>query len=218
MAGTVVPMDLSLGSVMYVPEYRKLWFIGDPHFGHGKIVELSKRPFKDITEMEATIITRYNSRVAHNDVVFFLGDFSFYKDGRSLQILKLLKGEKHLIVGNHDTFVNSMNLPWVSVSAYREVSYRQQIFVLFHYPIEEWNGYFKGTIHVHGHIHQNELPPNARPLKRVNACVDACDFAPIDAAALLHKFRNFPAPLAAAGTVVTEVKTNKKDHKKCGTK
>lgn len=27
--------------------------------------------------------------------------------------------------------------------------------VLFHYPIVEWDGYFKGNLHFFGHIHNN---------------------------------------------------------------
>ena len=30
-----------------------------------------------------------------------------------------------------------------------------RMFVLFHYPIAEWNGFFRGSIHLYGHIHNS---------------------------------------------------------------
>ncbi len=64
-----------------------------------------------------------------------------------------------MIKGNHDKFAQSeqfnKNLfEWIK--DYYELSYNNNRFILFHYPIEEWNGYFQGTIHLHGHQHNYE--------------------------------------------------------------
>lgn len=51
--------------------------------------------------MDRTIIVNWNSRVTDRDDVYILGDFS-HKSEDSIQYLRQLKGQKHLIIGNHD--------------------------------------------------------------------------------------------------------------------
>ena len=53
------------------------WWASDYHFSHHNIIRYCGRPFKDIEEMNATIIARHNERVKPDDTVFFLGDFVF---------------------------------------------------------------------------------------------------------------------------------------------
>ncbi len=53
---------------------------------------------------------------------------------------------------------------------------------LFHYPIEEWNGYFREAIHLHGHQHNHEeynLKNRGNGLLRYDVGVDANHMAPV---------------------------------------
>ena len=43
------------------------------------------------------------------------------------------------------------------VKDYAELVYCNTRFVLFHYPMLEWNGYFDQSIHLHGHQHNYEM-------------------------------------------------------------
>jgi calcineurin-like phosphoesterase family protein len=99
----------------------KIWFISDTHFGHDKILEYTKRPFKTIEEMNTILIKNWNTVVKPEDLVIHLGDFNFEKSktespsGSTFQdIKKQLHGELILIKGSHDNnngckaFINSM--------------------------------------------------------------------------------------------------------------
>ena len=63
-----------------------------------------------------------------------------------------------------------------------EVKYDGNNFVLFHYPIAEWNGFYHGEIHLHGH-QQNHAVVNYRNrdngLLRYDVGVDANAMAPV---------------------------------------
>lgn len=55
--------------------------------------------------------------------------------------------------------------------------------VLCHYPLEEWDGAFRGSLHFHGHVH------GRRPskLRREDVGVDAQGFAPVLLAELVSR-------------------------------
>ncbi|MBO5262100.1 MAG: metallophosphoesterase family protein [Clostridia bacterium] len=79
-----------------------VFYIADTHFGHENMIKLTNRPFKTVEEMDKILIENWNKRVKGNDKVYILGDM-FFKTTGVCEILKQLKGEKHLILGNHDT-------------------------------------------------------------------------------------------------------------------
>ena len=62
------------------------------------------------------------------------------------------------IIGNHDGKA-TLALPWASQQMYRELTIVEDgiktKLVLFHYPIDSWNRYHHGTLHLHGHTHGN---------------------------------------------------------------
>lgn len=48
--------------------------------------------------------------------------------------------------------------------------------LLFHYPIEEWNGFYVGSYHLHGHIHNTTVTHIDR---RYNVSVDVINYTPV---------------------------------------
>jgi len=80
----------------------KVWFTSDLHFGHRNVMTYCNRPWKDIDEMTQGIIKIWNSTVKEGDTVYVLGDFSLNPKWSST-IVPLLKGNKILIPGNHDS-------------------------------------------------------------------------------------------------------------------
>lgn len=81
----------------------RTWFTSDQHFGHAKVVELSRRPFASLEQMEGALIDLHNQRVSDGDLVWHLGDFSIETDGDAVAgYLGRLRGHHRLVIGNHD--------------------------------------------------------------------------------------------------------------------
>ena len=67
------------------------YYTSDIHFGHNKIIDFEKRPFKSIEEMDNTIINNWNNKVKSTDEVYILGDFAFYKGEKNKRNFKTIK-------------------------------------------------------------------------------------------------------------------------------
>ena len=78
-----------------------IFFTSDEHHGHLNVIKYCSRPFTDIGEMTEEMVSRHNSVVKPEDIVYHLGDFSLNKTAPGL-ILPRLNGKHHLIPGNHD--------------------------------------------------------------------------------------------------------------------
>lgn len=81
------------------------YFTADPHYFHANIIRYCNRPFHDVQEMNEALIERWNSVVSFGDTVFVLGDVAMI--GRNNRhklaaVIERLRGDKHLIRGNHD--------------------------------------------------------------------------------------------------------------------
>ena len=75
------------------------FFTSDHHFGHKRIIELAKRPFTSVDEMDEYMIVRWNDRVKPGDTIYHVGDFAFTDHD---PYLRRLNGQKFLVPGNHD--------------------------------------------------------------------------------------------------------------------
>ena len=88
------------------------FFTSDLHFGHANVIGYSNRPFKNVEEMNETLIRNWNNRVKPEDTVFHAGDFCFKnspggKAGEGLILkakdyIQKLNGNIIFIRGNHD--------------------------------------------------------------------------------------------------------------------
>ncbi len=140
---------------------------GCTHFGHANIIKLANRPFADVDEMDRTLIANWNAVVGPQDTVYHLGDFAFWGIPGE-EYLKRLKGRIIRLQGNHDP--NGWGADYMRVKCNKTRA------VLFHYPIEEWDGWYKGAVHLHCHTHKPEFVSGER---RGNVGVDATGFAPM---------------------------------------
>lgn len=167
-----------------------IFFTSDTHFGHKNIMKYcpsSRGHFGTFEEMDEEIINNWNSKVSKNDIVYHLGDFSFCK-GRTISqfIFDNLNGEKHLIRGNHDHVIDE---GWSSVSDYLEL--KKMKLVLFHYPIDSWNGQFHNTIHLHGHTHCNPIDkPERFVMNRFDVGIDNNGLFPISYEEIVERLKN----------------------------
>ena len=78
------------------------FFTSDTHFNHANIIRFCNRPFKDVTQMNETLIANWNSVIDKDDTVFHLGDFCLGGAAEWTQVLNRLNGKIYLIMGNHD--------------------------------------------------------------------------------------------------------------------
>ena len=161
-----------------------IFYIGDMHLGHKKVIEYDGRPFSTVEEMDKVIIDNWNNKVTNNDDVYILGDFS-YKSEDPISYLKKLNGKKHLIVGNHDNKLlknPACKKYFVEIADFKMVDDNGNQIVLCHYPLVEWNGYYRNVLHFYGHVHNayhNETVRYARDMKNAyNVGVDVIGFAP----------------------------------------
>jgi calcineurin-like phosphoesterase family protein len=72
------------------------YFTSDTHFSSPRTLELSKRPFNSVREMDRTIISNWNNTVGEEDIVYHLGDFGDYN------LRKYLNGSIVLLLGNYE--------------------------------------------------------------------------------------------------------------------
>jgi len=82
-------------------EPRSTFFTSDTHFGDHRVLNIRRRPFSSVAEMNESLIAAWNARVGPTDEIWHLGDFA---SGHTLAraVLPRLNGRKHLITGNLD--------------------------------------------------------------------------------------------------------------------
>lgn len=140
------------------------WFISDTHFGHANIIKYSKRPYKDVDEMNEMMIQEWNKLVKPEDNVHHNGDFAFMPVDKLEKLLWRLNGNIHLVLGNHDKEIvkNKNRLlkqgKFNTIQNYNELKLNGQMIVLFHYGLRVWNKSHHGSILLYGHSH-GSLPP-----------------------------------------------------------
>src|SRR5260221_8889091 len=163
-----------------------VFFTSDTHFGHGATLGLLKRPFADVTTMDAAMVARWQATVGAADEVWHLGDFALGPGlKRAAALLDALPGRKHLIAGNNDP-PTTRSLPgWASVADYAELELDGVALVLCHFPFRSWSGMAKGALNLHGHSH-GRLSPLTR---QVDVGVDCWEFAPVALPRLLQAAR-----------------------------
>lgn len=173
-----------------------IYYTADLHLGHGNVIPYSRRPYDTAEEMLEKLTKNWNSAVSDADDVYIIGDLFFRtKPNEQIEIIRQLKGKKHLINGNHDRKINSnVRSEFVSVADYAKIDDNGRCVILSHYPILEWDGYFRGAYHIYGHIHNNYdtsaykiIKNNPEHFKNAfNAGVDVTGYIPRTLAELIE--------------------------------
>lgn len=158
------------------------FFTSDTHWGDHRTLNIGRRPFSSVAEMDATLVANWNAAVGPGDEVWHLGDVA-RRAGDVAGLLAGLNGTKHLIRGNNDPPATLAAIGWASVADYAELVVDGHRLVLCHYPFRTWNGQGRGTINLHGHSHGR-----LKPLPRQHDVgVDARAFRPVTLAELIGR-------------------------------
>lgn len=147
-----------------------IFFTSDTHFNQDRTLTLSKRPFKDVDEMNDVLVFNWNKEVGPDDDVYHLGDFG------DISFAEKLNGNIHLIAGNYelrDYTVDELTSVFHGVVTLPQLTLQEggEILRLVHEPS---NSDFK-TFTLFGHIHKLQM------VKRngLNVGVDCHNFKPI---------------------------------------
>lgn len=153
-----------------------VYITSDLHLGHGKVAKL--RGFDSVQAHDELVINRWNYHVRGNSpIVYVLGDVMMGDRDRGRKLLKCLRGELHLILGNHDRaapnnknghrHIEGMGDAWAGVTTSASISYNGQKFLMSHYPydgdsqeesrFDQWRLRDLGTPLLHGHVHSDEV-------------------------------------------------------------
>lgn len=134
-----------------------IWFTSDTHFAHNKVQQFcpDTRSQGSLEEHDELMIYNWNQCVQRGDRIYHLGDFSFGSVEYTESVLKRLKGDKHLIYGNHDQVLRTEKLGgyFNSRQDYKEIRIEGQKVVMFHFPMYEWHQCHRGSFHLFGHVH-----------------------------------------------------------------
>lgn len=141
-----------------------IWFTSDTHFCHDRGFVYEPRGFKNIEEMNAAIVERWNSVVKPEDTVYHLGDAMLNDNALGSELLEKLNGHIIMIRGNHDT--NNRLLVYESLKNVDAcgkwadlIKCGKYTFYLSHFPtntsnLEKDAHLSQHIINLYGHTHQ----------------------------------------------------------------
>lgn len=155
------------------------------------------------------IVEKWNERVKDDDVIYCLGDV--FAKGVDEKLLRKLRGQKTLIVGNHDrSFSLYEKLGWNVVLIVNDNNPKRSYLIeehcgkkimFSHYPIFHSDEYDreivqfekahlcslfveeKCEVNIHGHIHDADTSNQLS----INVCVEKTGFAPVKIEELLSR-------------------------------
>ena len=131
------------------------FFTSDTHFNHANIIRFCNRPFKNVEEMNESIVANWNEVVGMDDTVFHLGDFCLGGAAEWTRFLDRLNGKIYLILGNHDL----KNIRQGFLGRFEHVAMQMRIEIgkrkiyLCHYPFLCFEGGYKDVWQLFGHVH-----------------------------------------------------------------
>jgi len=158
-----------------------IFFISDQHFGHDRDFILNRFDsitFSCIEDHDEFLVEQWNSVVNKRDSIYVLGDVAVNK--KYLKYFDRMKGQKQLLMGNHDSYVTEEYLKY-----FRRIrpAFKHKGFWLSHIPIHSDS--LRDKMNIHGHVHKR----NVKDPRYINVCVEALNGVPLslDGAKILEK-------------------------------
>ncbi len=175
----------------------EVFFSSDFHYNHKNICRGTSswdkfekggshqqtRDFNSLDDMNKAIVKGINKKVGADDILYFLGDWSFGGAESIWEFRNQINCQHiHLIYGNHDhhiennkllknpnpnhhiTQLHATNL-FESCQYVKTVNIGKNSFFLSHYAHRVWNKRHHGRIHLYGHSHASlEQEPYGRSM------------------------------------------------------
>ena len=149
----------------------KIYLTSDLHWGHDREFIWKVRGYNSVEEMNEEQVRKWNEIIAEEDDVYILGDVML-GESNNIEYLKRLKGNIHIVLGNHDTanrekmYRELPNVVEVAEVGIR-LKYNKHHFVMTHYPMMTGNlekeSLKQMGLNLYGHTHQasnfyNDMP------------------------------------------------------------
>lgn len=170
-----------------VNEVRQLtpqvYFTSDLHLCDINVLGNCRRPFRDIEEMNTTLVCNWNAAINPTDTVYYLGDFMYSGCNQEdfEKWASRLNGNIVFIRGNHDQHINSDK---ISFAYNTEIDIGDRKLYMVHnpnrvpYDIRNNENYWI----VHGHMHNRLLTTHPflnRVTRHINVSTDVTHYRPI---------------------------------------
>ena len=144
--------------------------------------------------MNEIIIENWNKVVKPDDIVYHLGDVMLGNNENGLKLLKQLKGNIYIAIGNHDSdariamYKNCWNIAEIQFG-YRIKVPGKKVFILSHYPqLVANSGDDKPIYSIHGHTHSKNKWSDIYHTYNVN--MDAHNCTPVNLEDILLEIKN----------------------------
>lgn len=160
----------------------KRWIISDTHFHHTNIIKYCDRPYKDVNDMNKSLVKNWNNVVGKSDIVYHLGDFSMSCNINCLRdLVSKLNGKIVLVMGNHDTRTPKQYLDCGFYQATRKPIMIDEKVILMHEPPTY---VAEGIVYLFGHVH-NKTTDCEKFSNCKCVCCERTNYKPIDLDELL---------------------------------
>ena len=157
-----------------------VFFISDLHLGHVNMA--LHRGFTSIDDMHNTIITNWNKIISKIDCIYILGDITMEKS-KDYYLLDELKGDKNIVLGNHDMKQHVPELLKYVQSVAGMINYKKE-FILTHCPVYPSELEFRFKYNIHGHTHENSISDK----RYINVTCEQLNYTPIEFEDLKNKY------------------------------
>lgn len=120
------------------------YYISDLHLFHKNVTNegsnFDNRPFDTLEEMHKVIKENWNSKITNADHVYILGDLAWKENEDAIELVSTLRGNKHLILGNHDKATDQrFKQLFVEIENYKEakdmIDGKEYHVVMSHFPL-----------------------------------------------------------------------------------
>lgn len=151
-----------------------IWLTANQNFGRHGSIELWQRPFKDVTDMNATLIKNWNKTVGKDDIVWVLGDFVWDPETAE-EVVKKLNGKIQLLKGFYDLpMLNFLKKDDIFVNGLHWEKINDLVHTFSYWPQCEWYGEYSFI----GYPNWEKYPTDFET-GRINVCCDLWDFKPV---------------------------------------
>lgn len=159
-----------------------IFVTSDTYFGRNFAIKELKRKFSSVDEMNDVLISKWNSKVSEDDIVYHLGNFA-WDPITAVKVVKRLNGKIKLIPGQWDYPAREIQnqLPEHLEIIEDNLAYledKDQSYILSSWPFMKWPGQLNNVALLHGSIPERRTN-NLEKSLAINVATDHWKYSPV---------------------------------------